>query len=101
MEVIDRTGAPPKMVKTPRQRWAETTSSLGAGLLGAGIGSTFPGTLGRIGIPLILLGAAMHGWGMFDMRRMEASRVRPAWSAVLYWVCWLLLAGLAVRLAFH
>lgn len=86
--------------KSARERWAETTSSLGAGILGAGLGATFATYLGPMGLLLIGLGGFMHVWGMWDMRRMEraAGAVRPVWSTALYWICWLLLAGLAIRL---
>jgi hypothetical protein len=43
-----------------------------------------------------------------DMRAMTsrekwaqtaAGAARPGWSTALYWICWLFLAGLAIRLA--
>jgi hypothetical protein len=87
--------------KTSRERFAELTSSLGAGILGAGIGSVGHRYLGSIGIPLLVLGLGMHGFGMWDMRRMERAGVlapRPLWSLILYGLCWLCLLGIAVYL---
>jgi hypothetical protein len=86
---------------TSREKWAQTTSSLGAGILGLGLGALLHAYLGRSGLALAALGALMHAWGMWDMRRLEtaAGAARPAWSTALYWICWLFLAGLAIRLA--
>lgn len=67
-------------VKSPRARFAETTSSIGAGLLGIGLGVLFARHLNAFGMAFLVLGALMHAWGMFDMRRMESRRGTRGWS---------------------
>lgn len=86
--------------KSGRERLSELTSSLGAGILGLGLGAFFSAHLGRIALALAGLGACMHAFGMWDMRRMEkAGRFdRPIWSTALYWACWIALLALAARL---
>lgn len=68
--------------------------------MGLGLGVLFEGYLHAFGMAFLLLGTLMHAWGMFDMRRMETGldRQRPAWSTLLYWVCWLALGILALSL---
>lgn len=80
-----------------RLKLAELTSSLGAGVLGAGIGVLFSGYLGGLGLPLLFLGLLLHAWGMMDKHAIEAGSgaTRVWWSLALYWICWLGLAGLA------
>jgi hypothetical protein len=96
-----RYGEAYKHAKSPHVRFAETTSSIGAGLLGIGLGVLFTRYLNAFGIVFLLLGALMHGWGMLDMRRMEISsgQKRPLWSTLLFWICWLSLGLLALGLA--
>jgi hypothetical protein len=78
----------PNAGKGSRERLAELTSTVGAGLLGVGLGSWLSPWIGREAGLLLVLGIAMHSWGMFDMRRMEGKAAkRPLWSLVLYWVC--------------
>lgn len=81
----------------PRLKLAELTSSLGAGVLGAGIGVVLAGSLAGLGLPLLFLGLVLHAWGMTDKHAIEAGAgaTRVWWSLVLYWVCWLGLAALA------
>lgn len=42
---------------------------------------------------MVLAGAAVHGWGMYDKnrleRRTEVSDV--TWHVYAYWLCWILL----------
>jgi hypothetical protein len=54
--------------KTSRERVAELTSSLGAGILGAGLGILAEKYLGRIAFILVALGGTMHAFGMLDTR---------------------------------
>jgi hypothetical protein len=86
--------------KSPRVRFAETTSSIGAGILGIGLGVLFAKYLNAFGVAFLLLGTLMHAWGMFDMRRMEigSGHNRPLWSTLLYWICWLALGVLTLGL---
>ena len=79
---------------------AELVSSLGAGVLGVGLGLVLSRYLAGFAVPLLLIGIALHGWGMYDKRRLERGVVaRTAWVEALYWLCWALLAGLVVVVA--
>lgn len=81
---------------TRRLRLAELTSALGAGILGLGIGVLGADYLHGVGLPTLVLGLLLHAWGMADKHRLEAQAGVPDvwWSTVLYWICWVLLAGL-------
>ena len=79
-----------------RLKLAELTSSLGAGVLGAGIGVLLAAWLGGLALPILAIGLVMHAWGMRDKHALEAGTPQPAWASVLYWACWLILAGLAL-----
>ncbi len=81
-----------------RLRLAELTSALGAGILGVGIGALAASFLRGFGIPILIVGIVLHAWGMTDKHRLEAGAARPAWSTALYWICWVVLAGLATVL---
>lgn len=83
-------------VGTRRLRLAELTSSLGAGILGLGIGILAGKYLDGTGLPVLILGLVLHAWGMTDKHRLEASTGVPDvwWSTVLYWICWVLLGAL-------
>ena len=92
----------PQQLKTSRLRLAETTSSVGAGVIGFGIGVLASHTIPGAAYPALFAGLLLHFWGMFDKHRIEAGRVRdPGWSAALYWICWLVLAALVGYLAFR
>ncbi|MFC1458325.1 MULTISPECIES: hypothetical protein [Microvirga] len=84
------------VVKSERLRLAELTSGVGAVVLGIGLGVLAADHLDRVGLPLLLVGAAVHAWGMFDKHRLERQADAPAvwWAPVAYWTCWGLL-GLA------
>lgn len=91
-------------MKNSRHRFAELTSSVGSGIIGIGLGILFVRFLKEAVAIIILLGILMHGWGMFDMRRMErltGELSRPAWSGVLYWVCWVSLAVLIIYIGIN
>ena len=77
---------------------AELTGSIGAGVLGAGVGLLLPAPFAAYALPILILGGLMHGWGMRDKQRLErsAGRVRPAWAEALYWGCWIALLALGV-----
>lgn len=82
-----------------REKLAELTSSIGAGIIGVGIGVYLAGPLGGMALWFVLLGIALHGWGMFDRHRslVAATGEPPLWWQALYAVCWV---GLAVLLVF-
>lgn len=83
-----------------RLRLAELTSSLGAGVLGLGLGVLAAAALRDLVGPILVAGGVMHVWGMFDKHRLEraAGAKQPWWSALLYWLCWAALAVLALCL---
>lgn len=79
-----------------RVKLAELTSSVGAGILGGGLGVLAAGYLDGLGVPILVLGLLLHTWGMRDKHALEAGRSQPAWSVALYWICWVALAGFAL-----
>jgi hypothetical protein len=79
-----------------RLKLAELTSSVGALVLGIGLGVFLTRWIGGSGESVVLAGAVLHGWGMWDKHRLESGALRPPWSVWLYWFCWL---GLGVVLA--
>jgi len=93
------------VAKPGRRRLAELTSGVGALVLGVGLGVLVADGLGRFGIPLLLVGAVAHAWGMFDKHRLERQAAAPTvwWEPLVYWACLGLLAvltaGAMARLA--
>ena len=77
---------------------AETTSSIGAGVLGAGLALLAADRLATHAIPILLAGLVMHVWGMYDKHRLErrAGAARLWWAELLYWGCWAGLLALIV-----
>lgn len=69
---------------------AETTSSIGAGVLGAGLALLVADRLAAHAIPILLVGLLMHVWGMYDKHRLEgrSGAARLWWGELLYWGCW-------------
>jgi hypothetical protein len=93
----------PSGASAQRFRLAELTSAIGAGVLGVGIGVLLPSRLNGLGILIVVVGVALHAWGMTDKHRLESEiGRRPVWwSTALYWTCWLLLAALAGWVVFR
>ena len=79
-----------------RLKQADVLSALGAGVLGAGLGAMFANWLAGFAVAALLIGISVHGWGMFEKRRLEdaSGEPRATWETVLYWSCWLVLAML-------
>jgi len=79
-----------------RIKRAELLSSIGAGVLGAGIALLLANILARYAAPILLLGLVAHAGGMFQKHRLEqhGENVRVWWVEALYWLCWLALAVL-------
>ena len=84
---------------TPRKQ-IDLASSSGAGLLGAGLGVLAAAWLRPVAVVLVVLGAALHGWGMLARHRLErrGGLALPRWSLALYWLCWFALLGLGMYL---
>jgi hypothetical protein len=81
----------PKM--TALLKRADLTSSVGAGLLGVGLGILLFPLLEPFWVLITAVGGVMHVWGMFTKHRLEKEANRSAvwWSEALYWFCWLVL----------
>jgi hypothetical protein len=81
-----------------RVKKAELLSSLGAGVLGAGIALLLENLLTPYAIPILVLGLISHAVGMFQKHGLEGQdqAVRVWWAEALYWLCWLALIGLLV-----
>lgn len=73
---------------------AELLSTLGAGVLGAGIALLLANMFERYAVPILLLGLIVHAGGMFQKHRLEQldENIRVWWEDALYWLCWLALA---------
>ena len=85
-----------------RLKLAELTSGVGALVLGVGLGALFPQWFGPAAGMVASVGLSLHAFGMWDKHRLEASRQaeNSPWVVALYWVCWLLLAGVLAMLLF-
>jgi uncharacterized membrane protein YecN with MAPEG domain len=83
-----------------RVKQAELMSSLGAGLLGFGLGAMVAPFVADLALLVLVAGALMHGWGMYNKHANERAlgQAETLWMKALYWLCWLILAGLAAML---
>jgi O-antigen/teichoic acid export membrane protein len=86
-----------------RLKQAELMSALGAGVLGAGLGAMLANWLAAFAVAAMLIGVAVHGWAMFEKRRIENMRGQPraTWESVLYWSCWFILAMLVGSIVYR
>lgn len=86
-----------------RIKKADLLSSLGAGVLGAGIALLLPNQLAPYAIPILLIGLISHAVGMSQKHGLEqqGETVRVWWAEALYWLCWIglvaLLAWIVIR----
>ncbi len=96
MTSVQHTALTPQNVNAMKR--AELLSTLGAGVLGFGIALVLPNVLAGYAYPILLVGILAHVVGMVQMRSLEqqANSPRTQWMEVLYWFCWLALAGLLV-----
>jgi hypothetical protein len=75
---------------------AELASSLGAGVVGAGLALLAADLLGPFALPILLAGLLLHGTGMTLKHRLESAARAPLWwENALFWACWIALAALA------
>ena len=83
-----------------RLKFAELTSGIGAVALGVGLGALLPQWFSQSAGLIVFAGVLIHAFGMWDKRRLEAqAHVETGpWVVALYWVCWLLLAGVVTFL---
>lgn len=84
-----------------RRKAAELLSTTGALVLGVGIGLLVPAVGTVVAWLAIALGVLSHGWGMYERHRLDlqGGTVLPWWASLLYWLCWIGLAALAVYFA--
>lgn len=83
-----------------RQKVAELTSGVGALVLGVGLGALYSEWFAPAAGVIALVGIIAHAFGMWDKHRLEgqANAPREAWVTALYWICWVMLAGIVVAL---
>jgi len=83
-----------------RTKFAELMSAVGALVLGIGIGALFAPMIRPVAIGTTLTGLALHSFGMWDKHRLEAQTGpdSPVWIQATYWICWIMLAILAVAI---
>lgn len=95
--------AEPAVVSNFRLKRADLASSFGAGLLGIGLGAMAAVYIADLTMYVVVAGALMHGWGMYDKHSIERDLGRPEalWMKALYWSCWIILAGLGAVLGFR
>lgn len=81
-----------------RLKLAELTSGIGALVLGVGLGALFAQWFAPAAGFVALAGVVAHAFGMWDKHRLEAAVQDQSgpWVIGLYWICWLLLAGVIV-----
>ena len=86
---------------TARRKAAELLSTTGALVLGVGIGLLVPTVGTAIAWLAVVLGVLSHSWGMYERHRLDlqAGVALPWWARLLYWLCWIGLAALAVYFA--
>ena len=60
-----------------RKRAAELTSGIGALVLGLGLGVAFGERLAGLGVWALVIGALVHGWGMYDKHRASSGAPGP------------------------
>jgi hypothetical protein len=77
-----------------RMKKAEILSSLGAGILGAGIALLLLNQLAPYAMPILLIGLITHLMGMSRKHELEqqGESVHLWWADAVYWLCWLVLA---------
>ena len=83
-----------------RLKRAELTSGVGALVLGVGMGALVPHWFASTAGFIVLAGAVVHAFGMWDKHRLEAQTHAESgpWVVALYWICWVLLAAVVVLL---
>lgn len=72
----------------------ELASTVGAGILGLGLGALLSNYFQRYAFGIILIGLIMHGWGMYMTHHQNKKAI--SWMNILYWFCWIIIIGLAI-----
>ncbi len=81
---------------TSTAKKADVASGVGALATGLGLGLLLPEQPDGLAVAVLAGGAVTHAWGMWRKHGLEGQAgPPPRWSEALYWICWLMLAGLA------
>ena len=70
-------------------------SVIGAGILCFGLGVLLSNFYLKFALPIILIGIVMHSIGMYIVHKNKHDK-NLVLSDVLYWVCWIILFGIAL-----
>lgn len=84
-----------------QQRFAQSASALGAGILGFGLGAKWGSIASDYALVIILVGAVLHVSGMYVTQMKNTSNSTDKAARVLWysaWACLILLIGLIVYL---
>lgn len=94
------TPQPFKSKPDARLKRAELLSSVGAGVLGAGLALVFGEALGPHKLAILALGLVAHAFGMFRKHQLESQvgSVQVWWAEAFYWLCWLALGVLLLMI---
>ena len=84
-----------EMKMIDRLHMAEMTSSVGALVLGIGVGAFIASSLRDVAVGVFFVGLALHAWGMWDKHHVEArlAAPEPVWAKTLFWLCWIMLVA--------
>jgi hypothetical protein len=68
--------------------------------LGVGLGLSLKDHLAGLVLPLLLVGATVHGLAMYQKHHLDAWNgvAGPRWASWAYWACWQLLLLLGICL---
>jgi hypothetical protein len=89
-------GATSRMAGHAQMKKADLASSIGAALLGGGVGVLAAQYFVPYAVPILITGAVLHAWGMLERHRLDAAAPRVWWSEGLYWLCWGILIVIGV-----
>ncbi|QCR25336.1 hypothetical protein [Pontibacter sp. SGAir0037] len=84
-----------------QQRFAQSASALGAGILGFGLGAKWGYIVNDYVLVIMLVGAVLHASGMYVAQMRNTSSSTDKAARVLWysaWACLVLLVGLVVYL---
>jgi hypothetical protein len=84
-----------------RRKAAELLSTVGALVIGIGVGLWLPAVGAPLAAATLVVGVVSHALGMYEKNRIEtqAGEAVPEWSRALYWLCWAALAAVVAWLA--
>src|SRR3990170_3778607 len=83
-----------KNAKESRVKQAELASTLGAGIIGFGLGAYLANYFEPYAIWTIVIGIALHGVAMYKKAEIKPTKLK--WAKWLYWLCWAIIIVLAI-----